>query len=138
MRICETHFLVSEMKKVTFLKRYYCVQIAYMYKTIYWSPITASHPPHLRSVFGDLPDECGHVLLDVLVGILETREHGREDLGLHHHLRQVHRVLGDLGQRGEHLALWAGFTFIIYSFWLKMCNKLIIFFSNSVYIIMHF
>lgn len=44
----------------------------------------------------------------VCVWYLEAVEEVGEDLGLHHHLSQVDRVLGDLGQRGRHLPLELG------------------------------
>lgn len=63
---------------------------------------------YLRGVLGYLSDQGSAVLLDVLVLVCEARQHGREYLRLHHHLRQVHRVLGDLAQGGEYLPLQNG------------------------------
>ena len=60
---------------------------------------------YLWCVFGDFPDKCGNIFLDILVWVFETSEHSGEDLSLNHHLSQVNRVLGNLTQRWEHLAL---------------------------------
>ena len=53
---------------------------------------------YLWSVFGDFPDKCGNILLDIFIWVFEAGEDCREDLSLHHHLSQVDRMLGDLTQ----------------------------------------
>ena len=60
---------------------------------------------HLWCVFGDFAYKCGDIFLDIFVRILEAGEHCWEDLGLNHHLGQVHRVLGDLTECAEYLSL---------------------------------
>lgn len=59
---------------------------------------------HLRSVLGYLADARGGVLADVQVRVPEALEDVGEDLGLHHHLSQVHGVLRDLPQAAAYLA----------------------------------
>lgn len=63
---------------------------------------------YLRCVFGDLSHQCGNILPDVLIWVSEAGQDSREDLCLHHHLSQVHRVLTDLTQGREHLPLNGG------------------------------
>ena len=60
---------------------------------------------HLWCVFGDFTYESGDIFLDIFIRILEAGEHCWEDLGLNHHLGQVHRVLGDLTECAEYLSL---------------------------------
>jgi len=59
-------------------------------------------------VLSHLADAGGGVLSHVRVGVLEAGEDGREDLGLDHHLGQVHAVLGDLAEARAHLSLELG------------------------------
>ena len=45
---------------------------------------------YLWYVFDNFSDQCGDILFDVFVWVLETRQHGRENLRFHQ---------SDLGQR---------------------------------------
>ena len=65
---------------------------------------------YLGRVFDDLLDESSGVPSDEVVRVLQAGEDVREDLGLHHQLRQGQRVLGDVGQRRQDLTLWTGRT----------------------------
>jgi hypothetical protein len=56
-------------------------------------------------VFGDFANQSGGILAHHQIHVLEAGEDLRENLGLHHHLGQVDRVLGDLRERAAHLAL---------------------------------
>lgn len=56
-------------------------------------------------MFGDFSDQCGDILFDVLIRVLQTRQYGREDFCLNNHLSQVNRVFGNLTQGRENLAL---------------------------------
>lgn len=58
-------------------------------------------------MFGDFSDQCGDILLDVLIRVLKTCQNSREDFCLNDHLSQVNRVFGDLTQGGENLALFS-------------------------------
>lgn len=60
---------------------------------------------YLWCVFHHLPHQSCDVLPHVLIRIPEAGHCCREDLSLHHHLRQADRVLTDLTQSGEHLPL---------------------------------
>ena len=70
-----------------------------------WNLAEMFTPSYLWSVFGDFPDKRGNILLDIFIWVFEAGEDCREDLSLHHHLSQVNRMLGDLTQGWEHLAL---------------------------------
>mmetsp|Transcript_29344 Transcript_29344/g.62420 ORF Transcript_29344/g.62420 Transcript_29344/m.62420 type:complete len:233 (+) Transcript_29344:568-1266(+) len=59
----------------------------------------------IRRVPGDLPDEGCRVLPNKLVGIFEAIQYAWEDIGLHHDLGKVYRVLGDLRQARADLPL---------------------------------
>lgn len=54
------------------------------------------HIRYLRGVFCDLSHQCADVLLHILVWVFKAGQDSREDLSLHHHLCQIHRVLRDL------------------------------------------
>lgn len=56
-------------------------------------------------MFGDFSDQCGDILFDVLIRVLQTRQYGGEDFCLNNHLSQVNRVFGNLTQGRENLAL---------------------------------
>lgn len=56
-------------------------------------------------MFGDFSDQCGDILFDVLIRVLQTRQYGREDFCLNNHLSKVNRVFGNLTQGRENLAL---------------------------------
>ena len=53
----------------------------------------------------NLAHNCGSMLAHKLIWELEAGEDLGEDLGLHHHLRHVHAVLGNLGQGTADLPL---------------------------------
>lgn len=56
-------------------------------------------------MFGDFSDQCGDILFDVLIRVLQTRQYGGEYFCLNNHLSQVNRVFGNLTQGRENLAL---------------------------------
>ncbi len=55
-----------------------------------------------------LSDHSGSMLAHKLIRELEAGEDLGEDLSLHHHLRHVHTVLGNLSQGTAHLPLQLG------------------------------
>lgn len=65
------------------------------------SSTTRPHPPPVTATAAST--HRGGVLLDKFVGELEAGEDLGENLRPHHHLGQVHAVLGNLAQGAAHL-----------------------------------
>lgn len=56
----------------------------------------SGHVRYLRGVFCDFSHQRADVLLHILIWVFKAGQYSREDLSLHHHFCQIHRVLRDL------------------------------------------
>lgn len=75
-------------------------------------------------MFGDFSDQCGDILFDVLIRVLQTRQYSGEDFCLNNHLSQGNRVFGNLLLTNLEYYTEYSENFIYLHFFLKLKKKM--------------